>query len=758
MSIHFSTLRQTAAGFLAALMLAAPLTASAQAAKISDYSDAGGHPLRDALTWAVEHDVLARKSENRLAPDDYLTRAQLAAMIGRLFSTYKNADISQYTDTLPGSWCYDSIAQAVNMGTLAGCSASLMKPDDFVSCEQAIAILARTLCLSTSSRKALKQFSDRSAISDWASGAVSAMAERKYVTASVGGRLNLKGSMTRAEMAEIMARAFRNVHDSGELTGTYRDTVLVRGKSNIHDATFKGDLILANSLPERELDLDDVTIEGRLIVWGGSEIRVNGDSTVAGVVTPRNDGRVRVIFDETASELSEEVCDVVYPKSMHKKNRVIFTEKEEEATPAVPAPTIGFELPQYLYVGDSMNIEATLTDAESVKWVLTKDGIEVVADGFTENGGVFAFTEPGRYVLQGTAENSNGSTVCEQSVEVLPVGDLAFSLSEYGYTDTAEDVNLLRNNGLSGVAEWTLTRDGEAFPLPGGFTLALSEVGEYVLTAKLTDAAGTQYTAAQKIIILPVLKPALAASVERLHEGEAAEIGLTVESGETASIRWSMNRDGKPVPLELGNQGGRLSFDAAGEYVLTAAAVDAQGREFASKPVSIGVIENLVLMLTADPEKLHVDETSEVGLPVEHGAPSAVAWSLTCGGEEIPVSLENDGGTLSFEETGAYVLTATATDELGKVFTETATLEVWPLIDLTLDMPEAIPVDQSASVSLHGTDLSVMWKVTAEDGTVFTPALYKEGGEITFPAAGTYTVTASVTDELGSTFHASGAI
>ena len=84
------------------------------------------------------------------------------------------------------------------------------------------------------------------------------------------------------------------------------------------------------------------------------------------------------------------------------------------------------------------------------------------------------------------------------------------------------------------------------------------------------------------------------------------------------------------------------------------------------------------------------------------------------------------------------------------MFTETATLEVWPLIDLTLDMPEAIPVDQSASVSLHGTDLSVMWKVTAEDGTVFTPALYKEGGEITFPAAGTYTVTASVTDGWGA--------
>ena len=35
---------------------------------------------------------------------------------------------------------------------------------------------------------------------------------------------------------------------SGDLTGTYRDTVLVRGAVSIKDAVFESDLILANGL------------------------------------------------------------------------------------------------------------------------------------------------------------------------------------------------------------------------------------------------------------------------------------------------------------------------------------------------------------------------------------------------------------------------------------------------------------------------------------------------------------------------------
>ena len=103
---------------------------------------------------------------------------------------------------------------------------------------------------------------------------------------------------------------------SGEITGTHWDTVLVRGAVSIKDAVFESDLILANGLGEKTLDLNNVTIKGRLVVWGGSAVNFTDKSAVAGVVTPRNDGPVQVVFDVAATELSEKGCSIVYPSGM----------------------------------------------------------------------------------------------------------------------------------------------------------------------------------------------------------------------------------------------------------------------------------------------------------------------------------------------------------------------------------------------------------------------------------------------------------
>lgn len=286
MSKHLSKFKQTSVGVLTALLLTSPL--AAQAVKITDYSDIGNHWAVSALTWAVDNNVLVGKSGNRMAPNDYLTRAQLAAMIDRLFGTYKSADLSQYVDTIPGSWYYDSVAQAVNMGTFAGYGQNRMGPNDFISREQAISALARTICPATGNSKVLNKFPDQNNVSVWACDAVSAMVERQYVVGSNTGNLNPKGNITRAEMAQIMSSIFRSVHDFGELTGTYRDTVLVRGAANIHDAVFEDDLILANGLRDQKLGLNNVTVKGRLIVWGGSEIHINGKFEIVEVLTPQN--------------------------------------------------------------------------------------------------------------------------------------------------------------------------------------------------------------------------------------------------------------------------------------------------------------------------------------------------------------------------------------------------------------------------------------------------------------------------------------
>ena len=86
------------------------------------------------------------------------------------------------------------------------------------------------------------------------------MVERGYHD----GRLNSKGQITRAEMAQIMSNIFQSVHDAGDLTGTYRDTVLVRGAVSIKDTVFESDLIIANGLGEKTPNLNNITVKGRL--------------------------------------------------------------------------------------------------------------------------------------------------------------------------------------------------------------------------------------------------------------------------------------------------------------------------------------------------------------------------------------------------------------------------------------------------------------------------------------------------------------
>ena len=376
MSVKLPKMKRFFSLFLAAVMMVTLLAVNAHAVnanKITDYGDAYGHWAYETLTWAVDNGVMVGTSEDKLNPDGYLTRVQMAAMIDRFFGTYQSTDISRYTDVPVGVGTMTTIAQAVHMGTFTRYSNSRMGPEDDIAREQAIVVLARTDCLTSAGNSALARFPDRNQVGAWAADAVSAMVERGYVSGYNDGRLNPKGQITRAEMAQIMCNIFQSVHDSGEITGTYRDTVLVRGAVNIQDAMFESDLILANGLGEKALDLNNVAVKGRLVVWGGSAVNISGKS--------RNDGPVQVVLDAAATELSEKDCAIVYPSGMDKGNKVLFTGKADRLT-------IAFDLPTYRYVGDSATVKTALIGADTVTWELNRGEKSVaVPEGFTKDGG-----------------------------------------------------------------------------------------------------------------------------------------------------------------------------------------------------------------------------------------------------------------------------------------------------------------------------------------------------------------------------------
>ena len=67
----------------------------------------------------------------------------------------------------------------------------------------------------------------------------------------------------------------------------------------------------------------------------------------------------------------------------------------------------------------------------------------------------------------------------------------------------------------------------------------------------------------------------------------------------------------------------------------------------------------------------------------------------------IKGSLDNEGGSVKFTQTGTNVLTASVTDGLGRAFTYEQTIEVYPVLHLKLTADAANHADEQISVTLE---------------------------------------------------------
>ena len=283
------------------------LAVSASAASISDFKDVDTKAwYAEAVTAAVDNGLLYGKSKTQLDPNGLLTRAEMAAITNRSFGCYKAADISAYKDVAKSKWYYKDVALAVQMGTYNGRSSSSMAPDAPITREEAMTVVARALELDydSYSKTDLSKFSDRNKISNWALPYVRAMIGADYIHGRTKG-LEPLDNITRAEFAQI----FHNIIGTYIVSkGTYdkdiKGSVLIR----TDDVTFKnmtvdGDLIIGCGAADGKIVLDNATVKGRLLVWGGGTKAVycNNGTNMPAVVVARVDDAVKVIYDRDST-------------------------------------------------------------------------------------------------------------------------------------------------------------------------------------------------------------------------------------------------------------------------------------------------------------------------------------------------------------------------------------------------------------------------------------------------------------------------
>ena len=357
-----------------AVSASAANTVNCKATDFRDYDRTAWYA--EAVSAAVDNGLLYGKSANVLDPNGDMTRAEMAAIINRSFGCYKAADISQYKDVSKSKWYYKDVALAVQMGTYNGRSSSTMAPDAPISRQEAMTVVARALELDYDAyaKTDLSAFSDRDKISAWALPYVRSMVGAGYIHGR-GKILAPLDNITRSEFAQI----FYNIIGTYIVSkGTYdkdiKGSVLVRTDDvTFKDMTVDGDLIIGCGAADGKIVLDNVTVKGRLLVWGGgvAAIYCNNGTNMPAVVVARVDDAVKVIYDRdsTLAVIDTIKTRITERAKQHKETEIIFydvsglREAQKQLNAIVADNQIDITAPAHLYalVGES-SVKAEFTN------------------------------------------------------------------------------------------------------------------------------------------------------------------------------------------------------------------------------------------------------------------------------------------------------------------------------------------------------------------------------------------------------------
>ena len=330
----------------------------------------------DAVSAAVDNGLLYGKSSTTLDPNGDMTRAEMAAIINRSFGCYKAADISQYKDVSKDKWYYKDVAMAVQMGTYNGRSSSTMAPDSPITRQEAMTVVARALELDydSYSKTDLSVFSDRSEISNWALPYVRTMVGADYIHGR-GKILAPLDNITRAEFAQI----FHNIIGSyitvkGSYDKDIKGSALIRTDDvTLQNMTVDGDLIIGCGAADGKIVLDNVTVKGRLLVWGGGTKAVycNAGTNMPAVVVARVDEAVKVIYDRdsTLAVIDTIKTRITERAKQNKETEIIFydvsglREAQKQLNAIVAGSQLSVVAPAHLYaIVGATDVKAEFTN------------------------------------------------------------------------------------------------------------------------------------------------------------------------------------------------------------------------------------------------------------------------------------------------------------------------------------------------------------------------------------------------------------
>ena len=177
-----------------------------------EFSDVAGHWAREAVNDMGSRLVISGYGNGTFAPDKNITRAEFAAVIVSALGLKPGTGKKPFNDISSAAWYTPYIETAYEYGIISGYGNGIFGPMDMITREQAMAMIAKTMKLTSlkvefdgqEAQKLLAGFKDSANISAWAEYSISECVKSGIVSGKEGKRLAPKDNITRAEVAVIV--------------------------------------------------------------------------------------------------------------------------------------------------------------------------------------------------------------------------------------------------------------------------------------------------------------------------------------------------------------------------------------------------------------------------------------------------------------------------------------------------------------------------------------------------------------------------
>ena len=401
-----------------------------------------------------------------------------------------------FSDSI-GHWAEETINILTERGVIQGYPDGLSHPDNIITRGEFSALLARTMELDAKDSGSVEPaFED--IIGHFAQKDIEALVYEGIIMIEDYGKFYVPNKpISRMEIIKMLVRATVKENHDPDCT---RDTEFIDEENLTKDEA--GYICLGKQYN---------IISG----YPDRSIRPDGESTRAEAFT-------MLIRQEKAKEKIE--ADKADDKNkqeepIDKDSNIENSSSSGGSSNYVPAPKYSFELPPTAYVDEEIEIVPMSSNVKSLKWEISKDDIPIdflsAIDGELEaDGGTIKIKSVGSYTFTAIAANSRGKEIKhEENIDIYPVVSAEFKLPETAHTDTTIEVDLeVENLGDSHVA-WTVQRDGKEIELDTnikgeltntGGLIMFNNIGEYELTAIVTNELGKETIVSDVIKIYPV--------------------------------------------------------------------------------------------------------------------------------------------------------------------------------------------------------------------------------------------------------------